>query len=382
MAHYEILASCLKEVTSKIDRIIKKCVKEGISYTYEISDPYEKKVVVKQQTYLVKYVSIDIECFFKHNGWSVLGSVSRKNGIVQCYFDNPDYLKEYHDTDFHCDHCHKNVRRNFVVLLEHENGEKKLVGSSCVKEFTDGLDGDLIVNYASLLDFLNDDCRDRDFYDDVCSSGTPIYQTLDVVSCAASIIRQHGYTSVKQAEENPDLIPTRFFISDTLKHYGEDVSHDDEELANKAITWCASLSEDDFLASSYMFNLNQLCKSEYCTYEHFGLLASLIPSYKKKMYEHAKKGYRKMSDYVGSVKDKLNLNVQLVARPSYDSSYGTCYIYIMKDDGGNILVWKTNKYFEYKIGSVFNVKGIVKEHSVYNNEKQTVLTRCSLENIS
>lgn len=382
MAWYEVLASQLEGLTKKIDRIIRKCVKEGISYTYDVSDPYEKKIEVKKCTYAVKYVKINIECFFKRNGWQVLGSVSRQTGIIQCYFDNPELIKEYHNTDFHCDHCHKNVYRNSVVLLENEQGERKLVGSSCVKEFTRGLDGDLYVSYAALMSDLNSASEDAENIDDSFfergNVGLQLYDTHRVVSCASSLIRQYGFTSSRAYEDDPNAIPTKFYISDTLDHYSREVTDDDEQLASKAIEWCANLPEDEIFKSSYLFNLNQLCKNEHCTYYHFGLLASLIPAYQKEQSMQIKKAERQKSEYVGQVKDKLNLTVQLVASPSYDSAYGTCYIYIMKDESGNIFVWKTNKYVKYEIGSILNVKGTVKEHSEYRDEKQTVLTRCSV----
>ena len=48
------------------------------------------------------------------------------------------------------------------------------------------------------------------------------------------------------------------------------------------------------------------------------------------------------------------------------------------DSNNRVLVWKTSKDLSdvAPVGSTFNIKGTVKEHSDYRNVKQTVLTRC------
>lgn len=381
MATYEVMASKAETLTKKIKRILNKCDKDGVSYSYNVSEPYDKMVEVEGDEYSVKFVAIEIECYFKRNGWSVLGSVSRKSGIVQCYFDDASLLKEYSQTDFHCDHCHKNVYRNSVVLLQNEHGEKKLVGSTCVKEFTRGLDGELVVAYAALMDSLKTMSDiDEEFFEDCMSQGIKMYDLLRVVSSAASLIRNYGYKSSSFCRF--DETPTFRFILDTLNHYGKEVDDEDIALATKAIEWVKSIPEEEYLKNSYMFNLHQICNQDldvaHCSYEHFALLTSLIPTYNKTIMTRLKES-KKKSEYVGQVKDKLNITVQLVAKPSFDSAYGTCYIYIMKDENENIFVWKTNKYLSAEAGAILKLKGTVKEHSEYRNEKQTVLTRCSVE---
>ena len=383
MATYEVMASKSETLTKKIKRILNKCDKDGVSYSYNVSEPYDKMVEVEGNEYSVKFVAIEIECYFKKNGWSVLGSVSRKGGIVQCYFDDASLLKEYSQTDFHCDHCHKNVYRNSVVLLQNEQGDKKLVGSTCVKEFTRGLDGELVVAYAALMDSLkamSDIDEDEEFFEDCISHGIRMYSLLRVVSSAASLIRNYGYKSSSFCRF--DETPTFHFILDTLNHYGKEVNDEDIALATKAIEWVKSLPEEEYLKNSYLFNLHQICKQDldvaYCSCEHFALLTSLIPTYNKAVAVPLKSD-KKKSEHVGQIKDKLNIIVQLIAKPSFDSAYGTCYIYIMKDENENIFVWKTNKYLSAEAGAVLKLKGTVKEHSEYRNEKQTVLTRCSVE---
>ena len=103
-----------------------------------------------------------------------------------------------------------------------------------------------------------------------------------------------------------------------------------------------------------------------------------------------------ISQYVGEIGQRLTINVKLVKTAYYEqrsfSGYGmtTVYVYILEDENGNKFVWKTTgggldreiktpqgiMYRPIDDGEVITVKGTVKEHSTYQGEKQTILTRC------
>lgn len=93
------------------------------------------------------------------------------------------------------------------------------------------------------------------------------------------------------------------------------------------------------------------------------------------------------SQHIGSVGDKIEKTVTLTRISSYVTSY-TYYgeehfVYNFVDEFGNVLVWKTSKApdefnNELKKDSTVTVKGTIKEHSEYNGEPQTVLTRCKI----
>lgn len=98
-----------------------------------------------------------------------------------------------------------------------------------------------------------------------------------------------------------------------------------------------------------------------------------------------------MSEYIGNIGDKLELDVKLIGRHKYTTHftyYGESnYIYTMEDANGNVLVWKTTSLLDFAIkdgkeidfirtGDLMRIKGTVKEHSEYKGAKQTVLARC------
>lgn len=99
-----------------------------------------------------------------------------------------------------------------------------------------------------------------------------------------------------------------------------------------------------------------------------------------------------MSKYIGKVGKRVTCDVILINGISYISRFSYIeqenYIYIMKDDSGNVFVWKTSKTLVFDVpgkigqcdcirkGDRMKITGTVKEHKDYKGEKQTVLTRC------
>lgn len=103
------------------------------------------------------------------------------------------------------------------------------------------------------------------------------------------------------------------------------------------------------------------------------------------------------SKFVGSVGDKIEQSFTLNYSASFEcqsfGGYGTTtmFIHSMSDEHGNTFIWKTNKSLSKKIddnawqyaesGDVITLKGTIKEHNEYKDEKQTVMTRCKVINI-
>lgn len=105
---------------------------------------------------------------------------------------------------------------------------------------------------------------------------------------------------------------------------------------------------------------------------NYNKIYSLINDYKK---------LNNKSSYIGSVKDKISLNVTLEYCNIYDGyAYDTnTYYYNFKDENGNRIQWKTSKSLDITNGSKLNLKGTIKElkeDKEYN--KITVVTRCKI----
>lgn len=108
------------------------------------------------------------------------------------------------------------------------------------------------------------------------------------------------------------------------------------------------------------------------------------------------------SEWVGEEKQRMELELTLIRDYQYDAiAYGyydrveTAHIYTMADADGNCFIWKTRNplvaehededgfidetYAEP--GDKVALKATVKEHGEYKGTKQTVLTRCKVNDV-
>ena len=413
MAQYFIPAHKFESFDREVKRIAKKCRKAGVEYTYEVGNVTTIEVVV-HENYVVrknlKYTTmmdvypVELDIKLKHNGWNVLGVVVDADGIQQAHFDNNTELaKKYLHVDMcRCDHCHTRRARKSVCVLEHEDGRQMVIGTTCVKEFTDGLDGSLCKEILEFfkgkyhMDINVDDRRcycSMDEFEDyfggvgsVRDGASRYYFTKEFVSYAAALIDKYGYVSKAMAEDCcGELTPTVFlidgFIEDVRKG-DECVLEKHEALAEKAIEWCRNLNDDE-IKSPYLLNLRELCRDDFCTPRHWGMLVSLVPTYKREIAKREAAKITVPSEYVSEVGTRTTFDVKLLADITFEDF--NCYArdiitkHVVKMDcGGNVLVWITEKNPQKEIGDTFQITGTVKEHSVYKGVKQTVLTRCKI----
>ena len=81
------------------------------------------------------------------------------------------------------------------------------------------------------------------------------------------------------------------------------------------------------------------------------------------------------SKHVGKIGDRLDLMLTCDKAVQSQSIYGINYFYVFNSDDGNIFTWSTTaKVLEE--GQKYHLIGTVKQHVVYKNSNQTVLTRC------
>lgn len=104
----------------------------------------------------------------------------------------------------------------------------------------------------------------------------------------------------------------------------------------------------------------------------------------RKEREERIKAEKAISQFVGTVGEKIEIRAEYVASPYFTrqcfAGYGTekCFIHTFKDEAGNKIVWKTASGLNLEAGAMVTIKGTVKEHSEYKDEKQTNVIRCKI----
>lgn len=89
------------------------------------------------------------------------------------------------------------------------------------------------------------------------------------------------------------------------------------------------------------------------------------------------------SQHYGNIGDKIEVKAVYKFSAWYECKsfmgYGmeTHYIHTFKV-GDDTLVWKTTRGLGLEVDAQVSLKGTIKEHTEYNGEKQTILTRCKV----
>lgn len=90
------------------------------------------------------------------------------------------------------------------------------------------------------------------------------------------------------------------------------------------------------------------------------------------------------SNYVGEIGERITFKATYTHRAFWENHYipwqtQTTYCHEFTTPEGNVLIWKTTNGLGIEVGDTVTVTGTIKEHSEYNEVKQTVLTRCKVK---
>ena len=86
------------------------------------------------------------------------------------------------------------------------------------------------------------------------------------------------------------------------------------------------------------------------------------------------------SNHVGEVGERIEFDAICSIAKENASIYGISYFYVFEGKDGNIYTWTTNTK-QLQKDQTYHIKGTVKDHKVFRAQKQTVLTRCKVEEI-
>lgn len=351
--------ACEKEMM----KIRRKCINAGIPFMYRLTGhELFKEYGKKPNTINVRFIEVEAEGKIKWNGWNVIARIEHKDvgNLVYSMTNTPD--AKWWTIDSFCDHCRTNRARNITYILEDKDGNRKQVGSTCLKEFTNGLDVEALAKYFEIYNM-----DERDAY--IPTTKTVLYlKTRDILSAYIKETEEHGF--VKSTEENSTKLNGR-------RYFGTDNKNMDKV---EAVIKFYEAKDD---VSDFIMNVKTVLKNEYCDFSMFGILACLWHCYTHELErikrEQQEKEINKTSKHLYKKGSKIQIEVTGRIVTSFENFYGeTVNIYRFTDREGNVYTWKSSCWIGEKIqnGGWFILCGTVKENSTYEGEKQTVLTRC------
>lgn len=305
-----------------------------------------------------------------------------------------DIASVYGKSESYCDHCRTKRRRKKTYVIENtETGEFIQVGSTCMKDFVGNASVDqrlslwdewtkLRENYEEIMNTEKD--HEGTSYGSGSYASFKVEEFLKVVSI---LIHTSGWVS-KSFGWDTGQTPTAVRAQEALE-LGADsrkycLEHEELKVLQPEIDQALAWIRSEEPTSDYMHNLKTVASADVVYSEHLGILASLIPAYRRFVREESIKEVKvKESNYVGEVgKRQVFENLTLLHVVEAESFYGISFGHKFIDSEGNILFWWTgSKSLEARLGKdkPFTVKATVKEHKTYQGNKQTVLTRLKLE---
>lgn len=84
------------------------------------------------------------------------------------------------------------------------------------------------------------------------------------------------------------------------------------------------------------------------------------------------------SEFYGKVGDKVILTLKVIKAIVMDGYYGRSVLHIFEDENQNVFTWTTGAR-HLEVGETYTLRGTIKNFQTFHNVKQTVLTRCFIQ---
>ncbi len=394
---FEIPIGNLPMLVERMGELMKKARRLGVADAigFEELRRFERVVERKRdpetrEMVEIKRAFVEVRVFGprpKFQGWELIGRLdfaAVPGACVRMMVPGEECPAAFHDVDAHrCDHCGHRRSRADTFLVRHEDGTIKVVGRTCLADFLGHKSPESIASLCELLGHLNALGGD----DDERFGGRgrcPADDPREVLELAAYSIRTRGWASSK--EDEPTKAHVGFLLCPQFHPTAEqerraqlaEVTVKDRAMGQAAHAWILQQPTD----SDYMHNLVTAC-SHAVTPKMLGVVVSGVVAYTRALEREVARRRRaeaeKVSQHVGEVKQRLDIEGEVTFVRSFDSRFGVTTLVKLADDAGNIFTWFASTAPEVTVGDKVKVRGTVKKHDDYKGVKQTVLTRCKLE---
>jgi len=318
------------------------------------------------------------------SGWEIVASLTLTDAgylLSPVTGDASDY-DSHRERAGTCDHC-KTSRQRSVTYLLRKDSEVRAVGSKCLRDFTGHMSPTAWAAYAdSLVGFEHEIADLEDDFGEEESAGqgrrlaeaVPISKYLPFVEME---IRINGWLSKGKAWSGGGTPTADVAWEIMVRRQGEPTEEDrrraveDFELVTE--TFSSKTDRED-----YEDHLVSVINQGYVFFRNMGLVASICAAADRIRRDQAQAEARRMevSEWFGEVGQRGDYVLRLVHTQSYDGRFGVSYLHIFVDERGRKAKWfATGKCLDK---GTYEIKATVKKHEVYQDRKETLLTRCSV----
>ena len=420
-----------KSFTEKLTKLARKATKLGlavITYAairtlslertrYRVVTDAMGNETTKSYTVTVEHVAYTIEGEAPTlSGWTFAATIEHEAGVNILRSITGETLPvRFRDaTPEHCDHCGYVRNRKDTFIVRNEAGEYQQVGRNCLKDFLGNKSPADVAEYAvALHDFFARIGKEDD--EGFATSGTAIetYALVSFLAATAACISSNGWVSRSVAREE-DKTATADIVVEHLdaqsnSHMSESNrkahtipgadSEENTAIALAAIEWANQQNSE---GNDYIHNLQAITKLDYVTKRTAGYAASIVSGH----FRATERAMNTMilkadgTDHVGTIGKREEMILTLIAVFSIEGDYGVTDIHKFADVEGNAVVWfasngavvpasdahpetrnwviNSDKVPMIK-GATYRVKATVKDHTEYNGQAQTKVTRVAVQ---
>ena len=391
----EIAPSFLDLVQAKIAKANKKAAALGVApVVIEATTPFVKTIKNNLgETQYEKFLRIDLSYEpLKFGAYTFVATLDHTVGAQPIINTVPEQVvpAEYFTVASRCDHCSTSRFRKQTFLFKDDEGYK-LVGRQCLKDFF-GVDPTKNIDWFWSIGSFGDEEGGYGL------RGENVVPVDFAVALGLVFTKRFGYVGTKQAEAYyeksggqasllttgnevrgflfaPPLQPTDAEIEARRQIYAE--ANALQEQAQELVKWALEHFAGD--NGSYAHNVRSLLATDVITARYVGYVVSIIAAHARATEDQAaRKVTIKSNEYVGNVGDKLVVEVTVLKLNTFETDFGTTFLFILADAAGNNLVWfASNNVLE--VGETVTLKGTVKAQNDRDGRKQTVLTRCKVQ---
>jgi len=316
--------------------------------------------------------------------------ISKAPGHESLVLERPDAQR--------CDHCRTARRRAVCYVVQNDTGARKVIGSSCLADFTGGSRSveklvSLGFDAISLLDGADG------WGDEGGGSGSRALGIDDLLTVVAAMIRTYGWMSRGQGREQQksasvDMAVGWIYAKPEMKRKCwpqlERLTRGDRAVALRSIHWAQQIVP----SSDYEENISTLSRTHYTSARHEGLAASIVSAWlrhREKLVRRASAPKANPDAYAGTVGKREEFAVMIAGIRAIERDFGGCHRVAMIDvaTGAELIWWASGDVPEAIMDAgamrpvdapvpIVKIAGRVKKHDTYNGRRQTTLQRVAI----
>jgi hypothetical protein len=302
-------------------------------------------------------------------------------------------LSSYASRGGDCDHC-KAARRRTTTYVLRQGEELKVVGSSCVGDFTGSTSAAGQIANADVLAALR---AEMDDWEETGERGarqgqlSRVFDLSHYLSFVRVSIRRLGWTS---KTNSGGKIPTANLAMEAVLAWEAHTAHgttlnpellmpedSDRKDAEHDIDFLLKHLEDiaDSDRDDFQNNLLLVLRQGYVFPRNSGMAAAICRTVDKLLGQDARETETPdLNEHFGEIGDRRDYTLTVIRDLMIDGTFGATQLCIFTDKEGRRAKWFNSSRKLLTPKTTYVLKGTVKAHELYKDRKITTLSRCKV----